>query len=377
MNFKFIRNPLFVAILGIAIAGITFGLIGPALVILLEKSGRPGYITGLVTTTGLFAITFFSHLCGKAIDRYGIKKILSCGLLVTAATSIAMIFWRNLWILFPVRFIMGVSVTMIFVATEVLINIASPEEKRGRNIGIYAIALSAGIAAGALLIWTVEIAEWVPFITGAGIILFVYILEELLLTEFPGYNDGTPVEPLALKKIPSLALAAAAFYGFFEASITVVIPLYAIRGGYTDHDVSYLLASYVIGGVVLLYIFSYLSDKISKTGLMVYMASGLALLLFSMPYSGNFLFMILILFMIGGIVPAFYTVGLAYTADKVEKQFIAQANAYFITAYGAGTLIGPVSGTLLLDFNLQYAYWYFGACLSVVFILFCFLRDRA
>ena len=61
---------------------------------------------------------------------------------------------------------------------------------------------------------------------------------------------------------------------------------------------------------------------------------------------------ILALVGIGGIVPAFYTVGLNYTVEQVEKKFMAQANGYFVMMYGAGTILGPLIGATLVDLRV-------------------------
>ncbi|HEX2960981.1 MAG TPA: hypothetical protein VHO43_04270 [Ignavibacteriales bacterium] len=68
------KNPLLIAIFGIAVAGITFGLVSPVTVILLETNHTPSWVTGLVTTMLYISIVLFSSLTGKLIEKYNLLR---------------------------------------------------------------------------------------------------------------------------------------------------------------------------------------------------------------------------------------------------------------------------------------------------------------
>lgn len=371
------RNPLLIAIFGISVAGITFGLVSPVTVILLETNHTPGYMTGLVTTMLYISIVMFSSLTGKLIEKYNIKRVLSTGLLIVSVCSIGLMFWRNYYILFPVRFIQGIGVTFIFVATEVLINTISDETNRGKNIGLYVMFLSIGIAVGTLLIWTVKIYEWLPFVIGALTIFIVYIFEGLLLVELKPLRELEEKHvSFPFKMMPVVAVFSSAVYGIFESSITVVIPLFGLRMNFTEDEVSLFLASYVIGGIILLYFIGKASDRISKFKLLLIISAALSVFFILPAFSTNVVLLIIIFFIIGGVVPAFYTVGLTYTVERVDKAFVARANGHFAMAYGIGTLSGPVAGSMLLELSKQYGFWSASALLCFIFFIYFALIRR-
>ncbi|MCU7493197.1 MAG: MFS transporter [Bacteroidota bacterium] len=365
------KNPLLIAIFGIAVAGITFGLVSPVTVILLETNHTPSWVTGLVTTMLYISIVLFSSLTGKLIEKYNIKKVLSWGLLIVSVCSIGLIFWRNYYILFPARFLQGIGVTFIFVATEVLINTTSDETNRGKNIGLYVMFLSIGIAVGTMLIWTVRIYEWLPFVIGALTILFVYIFEWFLLVELKPVEELEKKEAnFPFKMMPVVALFSSAVYGIFESSITIVIPLFGLRSRFSEEEVSLFLGAYVIGGIILLYLIGRASDRISKFKLLL-IVSGVLSILFLLPgFFPDRVLLTVIFFIIGGFVPAFYTVGLTYTVERVDKAYVAQANGHFAMSYGIGTLAGPVAGSMLVEFNRQYAFWIASAILCLSFLVY-------
>jgi MFS family permease len=324
------------------------------------------------------SIVLSSSMTGKLIERYNIKRVLSWGLLIVSVCSLGLMFWRNYFILFPLRFLQGIGVTFLFIATEVLINTISDETNRGRNIGLYVMFLSTGIAAGTMLIWTVRIYEWLPFVIGAITILIVYVFVEFLLVDLEPVRDlEKKHENFPFRMMPVVAVFSSAVYGVFESSITIVIPLFGLRSSFTEDEVSLFLASYVIGGIILLYLIGRASDKASKFKLLLVVSAVLSVLFLLPAFFSDTAILTVIFFVIGGFVPALYTIGLTYTVERVEKAYVAQANGHFAMAYGLGTLAGPVAGSMLVELNRQYAFWIASALLCFLFwAYFSFIKKE-
>jgi MFS family permease len=200
-------------------------------------------------------------------------------------------------------------------------------------------------------------------------VLIVFVVQSLLMNEIQITPKEVKTEKMPLAAMPLLSLLSAAIYGLFESSVIVVLPLYGLRNNFSSDQVSYFLASFVTGGIVILYIVGNIADKISKYRLLLLISAVLGLFFLFPALLMDFGFLLVVFFFIGGIVPAFYTVGLNYTVENVEKRFMAQANGYFVMMYGAGTIMGPLLGVLLVDFNRQYAYWLFSSALCLCFFL--------
>ena len=360
------RN-IFLALIGIGIGGIGFGLVTPVTVLLLELNHAPSFIIGSTAMIGNFSIFLFSSYTSKLIDRFGVKKILIFGLFLWMLSALGHILWYIYPLLYLVKIIMGIGSTFIFISTEVMINFYSDETNRGKNIGIYVVILSVGIAIGTLLIWTIELGNWVPYIIGAAIVIGVIIMQIMIMENITLHEKKTEIVKMPIAKMSLMSLLAAAIYGLFESSMVVVLPLYGLRNHFTSIEVSYFLASFVLGGIVLLYFIGYISDKIRRCKLLLIISVILGVLLLLPLFAVNFIFLIIVFFFVGGIVPAFYTVGLNYTVEQVEKEFITQANGYFVMMYGAGTIAGPIIGTMLMDINKQYGYWLFASLLCFFF----------
>ncbi|MBL1213092.1 MAG: MFS transporter [Ignavibacteriae bacterium] len=364
------KNPLIAALIGITIGGVGFGLLTPVTVILLEQSGAPSWITGSSTTLGYLAVVLASPFTGRLIDRFGVKFILNSGMIIWLIGSLGHIFWYNYYVLFPIRLITGFGATFIFIATEVIINRCSNENNRGHNIGLYAVLLSIGIAAGTLLIFTVEYGDWVPFVIGSSIMLLaLFFMIYFLQVTDEAVFDSIKIIKMKFKEMPFLSLASAGLYGIFESAIIVVLPLYGLRNGFNQIEVSYFLTSFVIGGIVLLYFLSKLSDLYSSAKLLLIISLLLGIFMLIPTLSLSLTFLIIVFFIIGGFVPAYYTIGLNFTVQSIEKKHIAQANSFFIMMYGLGTLIGPIIGSMIVEISKRYGFWIISAALCFSFFL--------
>lgn len=363
------RKNFILALVGIGIGGIGFGLVTPVTVMLLELSHAPSFITGSTAMAGYLSIFIFSRFTGRLIDKYNVKNILTAGLLIWILSALGHIFWRVYSLLYIVKIIMGIGGTFIFVSTEVMINYYSDDTNRGKNIGLYVVILSVGIAIGSMLIWTIKLGNWVPFVIGSAIVLIVFIVQSLFMDEINLKNKNEKMEKMPIAKMPLMSLLSASIYGLFESSVIVVLPLYGLRNYFTSDQVSYFIASFVFGGIVILYIVGHVADKISKYKLLLIISILLGFLFLLPAFTEEFVFLLVVFFLIGGFVPAFYTVGLNYTIEQVEKKYMTQANGYFVMMYGAGTILGPLIGTSLIDLNKQYGFWIFASALSLFFYL--------
>jgi len=363
------KKNFLLALIGIGVCGIGFGLITPVTIILMEQNHVPTFITGSSTMVGYLSVILFSGYTGKLIDRWNVKIILQTGLLLWIISGLGHMFWHIYPILYSVKVLMGLGGTLTFVSTEVIVNYCSNDTNRGKNIGLYAVVLSLGIAIGSLLIWTKKLGDWVPFVIGSSIVFCVLIVQITFFEKMELYAPERKPEKMPFRRMPFIGILSSLIYGFFESSVLVALPLYGLRNYFTADQVSYFISSYVIGGIVLLYFIGFVADKTSKIKLLLIISAILGIL-FSIPlFTLAFGLLIAVLFLIGGSVPAFYTLGLNYTIDRVEKRYMAQANGYFIMVYGIGTVLGPLAASLLVDWNKHYGFWSFSSLLCLVFFI--------
>ncbi|MFA7287813.1 MAG: MFS transporter [Melioribacteraceae bacterium] len=364
------------ALIGITIGGIGFGLVTPVTVILLEKSGTPSALTGILTTIGLLSILIFSPLTGSLITKFNVRKILLIGLVIWSFGALGHIYWYNLYLLFPLRFIMGIGGTFIFVSTEVIINTISSEKNRGKNIGLYVVLLSVGIAIGTMLIWTIQIADWFPFVISFIIMFIVLGIQFFYFEEIEIEKQVQNSATMRLLDMPLLSLISSFIYGFFESSIVVVLPLFGLRTLFTETDISVFMTSFVIGGIIILYFIGHLSDKLNKENLVLSIALILSGFIILPVFTHNFYLLTGIFLLIGGVIPSLYTLGLNFAVDKIRRDQIPKANGFYIMMYGAGTMTGPIIGSLMVELNKDYGYWVFSSIICLIFVSYLVFNKK-
>ncbi len=106
--------------------------------------------------------------------------------------------------------------------------------------------------------------------------------------------------------------------------------------------IAILLAAVALGNLVLQIPIDLLSDKIDRRKVLIGCAVIAVVGALLLPVStGNAWSFFAVLFVCGGVVVAFYSVGLALLEGSYSGSKLANANAAFVMLYSAGRLAGP------------------------------------
>ena len=120
----------------------------PLLSLILERRGFPGSVNGLnLATAGLAAILITPQV-PRMIRRFGTTAYLIGSLTLSAGALLALYAAPDLWLWFPMRFLLSVGLNGLFVASEFWINQLADESNRGRYVALYGIAISGASAWG-------------------------------------------------------------------------------------------------------------------------------------------------------------------------------------------------------------------------------------
>jgi MFS family permease len=129
-----------------------------------------------------------------------------------------------------------------------------------------------------------------------------------------------------------------------------LLPVYAVEAGASDSTALRLLSVLLLGGIVLQFGLGWLADHVDRTALLaalgVALAALAALLAVLITVDG---LAFAAAFVLGGVVMAFYAVGLALLGQRVPRQRLVLANAGFLMAYEAGAVVGPLLGGIAID----------------------------
>jgi len=362
----------------IGVAGMGMGLTGPLFSYAFDAGGYSRTLTGLNFAVFALAIVIFAPVVPSLMRRIGTTNVLWIAQFTAVICLLLFRLTDNVVMWFAVRFVMGLAMTALFVATEIWINLIAHENARGRVLGIYTVFLSGGFAAGIAILYVVGSTGWEPvWITAALFALAglpIFIARHLAPPD-PSTEQRGPILPF-LKAAPS-ALLAAMVFGAVEMGILNLLNIYGLRSGLPEQGATLMLLSTSAGNLVGPVIVGILADRMDRRVLLAGCAAvGAASALLIPANIHNLLFLHLFLFINGGIVVGLYTVGLTRIGEKFKGHDLAGANAAFITMYGIGALAGPFLGGVAMDIwdpnGLMVVF--FGLCAGYGLMVFARIR---
>jgi MFS family permease len=345
------RTASLVAILATCTAsGIGTGLTLPLLGLILERRGYPGAVNGLnLATAGLAAILVTPYV-PRWIQKFGAAQYLAFTLAIVAAAFLAIYAAPNLWVWFPVRFVLSAALNGLFVVSEFWINQLADERNRGRMVALYTTCFAGGFGVGPAVLGVIGTHGPGPFIAGAGMMLLALIPVLLARRAAPRIEEHNRQPMLGLFWAAPATLLAAFVFGSIDAGMAGLLPVYGVRLGYSEIHAALFVTALSVGALVLQFPLGHLADKMDRRHLLALCAAGgvigAALTPFAIATPWT---MYLLLALWGGITMGIYTVGLTLVGERFKGRELVGANAVNVILYSLGLLMGPAIEGVALD----------------------------
>jgi MFS family permease len=346
------RRSLAAAIAAVTVFGLGVGQAAPLLSLLLEQRGTDTTLNGLNAGATFIGVIIGPLLAPRCVRAIGVRDFLLVGFVLDIVLFMALKLFDSVAAWFVLRALGGLVGSALFTSGEAWINQLAGNEGRGRIIGLYAAALSAGFGIGPLVLAVTGIEGWAPFLANAVItaLAMVPVLGVGNTWRHFGREPGT--NPLAMFARVPLIIGAVALFGVYEAALMTLLPIWGVRTGLSANLAAATVSAVYFGSIVLQIAIGWLSDKWSRpAALRMCSAVGVlgAILLASGPASVPALFCLL--FVWGGTASGIYPVALSMAGDRFRAAELVTVNAAMIMAYGMGALVGPPLGGLAMDLS--------------------------
>lgn len=345
------RRGIISAIASLTAVAMGLGASLPLLALELERQGVSPFLNGLSATAaavgGLTVTPFLPHL----IQWFGTRRLLLTALWLSIACLMTCYAVPNVWVWFPIRFINGAVLVILFVLSETLINQLAEEATRGRLIGLYATVLSLGFAIGPAILVAVG---------GVGLLPYLIIAVLMGLASVPIWFAGPAMSHFAshggpshsviafIRIVPTVTFAAFTF-GALEQGTLTLMPIYGLRVGLTEATAALVLSAFAAGNIVSQIPLGYLADRFDRRLLLVICALIGAVTIAALPLVQGTMWVMPVIFTFGGVVSGLYTVGLTLLGQRVKGSDLAAANAAFVMMYNFGGLAGPAIGGMAMQ----------------------------
>ncbi|MDA0338654.1 MAG: MFS transporter [Proteobacteria bacterium] len=329
------------AIIGmVTVVGLTWGLTGPLLNLILENKGISGRMIGFNgAMTGLGAL-FITPFVPRLVSRWGAMPLIFVSLGGSAVALLALKAIDSFAVWFLIRFLLGMAIVILFVVSEVWINQIADDSNRGRLLGIYAACLSAGFGGGPVLVEFLGTEGWAPFLAGTSLIVLAGLVITFVGSGRPEFEQEKPTPFLKYLKASPIPLIGGIIYGAVETGVFGLMPVFGVRSGFDKSTSALFLTAVAAGNIVLQYPVGWLVDQIPPIRVLwgcatVGILGGIALpLLATSPLIWP------LLFIWGGTITGIYTVSLTMLGHQYKGLALTGANAALIAAYNLGTLGG-------------------------------------
>lgn len=360
---KYERKRFVVLVMIVAISGFSQGMLLPLISVIFERDGVPSALNGL-NATGLYIGTLLvSPFMEAPLRRFGFKPVIVMGGLFVFISLWLFPLWKSIVFWYVLRLIIGIGDHALHFASQTWVTSFSPKHRLGRNIAIYGLSFGVGFAIGPLFVPLIHVFEGLPFIVSGLLCMLAWSLVFFLKNDFPDVTTGNEEKTGALKRFKmTLTVAWLAFlgpfgYGFLESSLNAIYPVYALRNGFEEVSVSYLLAAFATGGIVSQLPLGMLSDRIGRRAVfLLTLGGGSAAFLCASFFEHFYLGLIALIFTAGLFVGSIFSLGISYMSDLAPKELLPTGNLLCGIFFSLGSLIGPIFGGLFLEFDTSLSF---------------------
>ena len=356
--------------LAITLVGVIIGINLPLSSLTLQTWGTSTSVIGFAASMTGLATVVITPFFSKLINRFGQMGIMRFCLVVLPIAIAFLPVFQNIYIWFLLRFIIGVVATGVWLLSEVWINALAEDQHRGKIIALYSSLISLGLIVGVL------ISSLIPIETGGGFYVSagIAVISAIPLWKMDDLPDFDAVEDISfyryLVTAPGL-MGSSWMMGFLYAATAALLPIFALPFVDGDYAQSSRTVAWLASGELTLPLFvGWLADRYDKTRLMIYISCvsviALAILpvIFDIPVM-RFLF----LFIIGGSIMSFYSLGLTLLGQEFKGKVLASANASFIFFLSLGEILGPPVVGAAMDLFGNNAFGWFMALIGLIYLI--------
>ena len=325
--------------------------------------------------TGYFVgFLFGSQLTPNMIRRVGHVRVFAALGSLVSACLILYAAWTNPYFWFLLRIIVGFCFSGIYVVAESWLNDSSSNETRGQTLSAYLIVQMMGIVLAQAVLNFADPSGYMLFIIISVVVSLSFAPILLSVSPAPQFQTSKRMTLSQLWSISPLGVVGQFFLGAIFAALFGMASVYGTERGLTVKDISLFVAAIYFGGMILQYPIGWVSDRMDRRVLIFIVCSIGTFFSFAANLSDNFIWLLIVAFIIGGVSNPLYSLYIAYTNDYLEHDDMASASGGLIFLTGIGAIFGPsIVGWLLDEYGAASYFWFIG---SVMAIMGCYALYR-
>jgi MFS family permease len=337
---------LVAVIASVGVVALIYSLVGPLLAVNLERRGISSVMNGALAAMPPIAVLLCGAFIPLVVRRFGAIASIVGGTAVSVVALLLFPLFPALPVWFVLRFIMGLSIGLIWIVSETWVNALAPDHARGKIIGIYVTVLSGASACGPLLIGAMGVEGMLPFVVSAAILALALVPVPIAAAggNVPTFHHREAIPLRQAARQAPIVMAASIISGGTTILGMTLLPVYGVRMGLPESQAVWLVTALILGGVVAQIPVGHLLDRQPAGRVLMFcgavQAVGAALLPFAIHAGGAAVWILLLIW--GAFGNGIYTTALTMLGRAFTKEELPSANTTFTLFWELGAFIGPL-----------------------------------
>ncbi len=278
------------------------------------------------------------------------------------------------------RLATGVGISGCYLIIESWLNEYSDNARRGRILAIYTMIVLLSMSVGQLLINLSSPIEITTIVVGSLLLSLSILPVALSKVEQPAPLATLEFKFKEIYKASPAAVGGALAMGTVTGALFALTPVYGKQALLSTSEIGWLMIAMVLGGAALQLPAGYISDRYDRRKVM----AGLTFLGIATAAVGIFLeqpptwAILSLYFVLGGCCIAIYPLCLAHANDRYPGHFLL-VGTVILLVNGAGSVIGPTTGALMMNWLGASGFLLYIACglfVSLLWFVFWLIKHR-
>lgn len=283
-----------------------------------------------------------SRMAPEMIRRVGHVRVFAALASLVSAALILYAAVPNVIVWMALRILIGFCFSGVYVVAESWLNDSATNETRGQTLSLYVIVQMIGIVAAQGVLNFGDPGGYTLFIVSSVLVSVSFAPILLSISPAPMFHATKPMTFKKLYKTSPVAVVGTFLLGAIFSALFGMASVYGTEKGLSIREITLFVAMIYIGGMVCQYPIGWLSDRMGRRLLIIYLTVlGAASMVVAPFLSNNLYSLMLMAFILGGVSNPLYSLYLAYMNDYLEPDDMAAASGGLIFINGCGAIGGP------------------------------------
>ncbi|MCB1368610.1 MAG: MFS transporter [Rhodobacteraceae bacterium] len=351
------------------------------MMLLMLGNGLQGTLLGVRGTSEGFSTTWMSiimsayfvgFLGGSRLAPEMIRRVGHVRVFAALASFISAVLVLYAAVPHPIlwtveRVVIGFCFSGVYVVAESWLNDSATNETRGKTMSLYLIVQMIGIVTAQGLLNVADPGGYNLFIIASVLVSVSFAPILLSANPAPVFQTTKTMTLRRLFRTSPLGFVGAFLLGSVFSALFGMSAVFGAQAGLSVRDISIFVASIYVGGMVCQYPIGWFSDRMDRRQLIAGLnLFGAVAMLLGVLIPGNFIWLLVLAFIIGGISNPLYSLYIAYTNDFLDFEDMAAASGGLIFVNGIGAIAGPVVlGWMMAQWGPFAFFGYLGILMAV------------